>query len=208
MKTIAIVGHKGGLGKTTLTILFAAMAIMYGKRVAMLDLDEQRSLTEWWEARPEEDPLKLIGIDKPKDILTYQASLESMGFDYLFIDTPPAPSETIRAGIETADLVVVPCSPSPLDLKGIGETISVLESEGKAFFFVINKAISRTTIANETLAVLASHGKVAPVSLAMRTDYARGLIGGGTPLDTKNQKIIDEVEGVYKYLQEQLGKVA
>jgi chromosome partitioning protein len=45
MKTIAVINYKGGVGKTTVTANLAAYAARQGKRVLMVDLDPQASLT-------------------------------------------------------------------------------------------------------------------------------------------------------------------
>jgi chromosome partitioning protein len=45
MKTIAVINYKGGVGKTTVTANLAAYAAKQGRRVLMVDLDPQASLT-------------------------------------------------------------------------------------------------------------------------------------------------------------------
>ena len=51
MICIAVVNSKGGTGKTTLAAALAVRAAKEGKRVAMVDLDPQHSLAEWFNMR-------------------------------------------------------------------------------------------------------------------------------------------------------------
>jgi Mrp family chromosome partitioning ATPase len=47
MRTIALVTHKGGSGKTTLAASLAVAAAGNGEKVVALDFDLRRSLTRW-----------------------------------------------------------------------------------------------------------------------------------------------------------------
>lgn len=57
MKVVSVINHKGGVGRTTLTANFGAGLAVRGKRVLLVDLDSQASLTvslvketEWQDA--------------------------------------------------------------------------------------------------------------------------------------------------------------
>lgn len=202
MNTVSIAGHKGGIGKSTIVILLAQIAMQDNKRVVLIDLDPQKSLTQWWECRPDDDP-QLIALNSHEE-LKKAIDILSPDNDLLIIDTPPAHQTIIQTAIQHSDLVIVPCSPSPIDIKGIGETITLLEELKKPFFFVLNRVNTRTRIASDTLKLLSQYGRVAPASLGMRIDYAQCTLDGKTPLDSGNQKIKEEVTALYKYLKEQL----
>ena len=60
MIVIAVVNSKGGTGKTTLASALSVRAAKDSKRVAMVDLDPQKSLIAWWQRRGK--------TDKPNDI--------------------------------------------------------------------------------------------------------------------------------------------
>ena len=135
MKTIVFAASKGGVGKTTLCAALSAFAgASTKKKVAVIDLDPQGSLTGWWNSRAAESP-ELIETSAGSLTETLKKA-EAAGYAYVFIDTPPGHMKTIEAGVSAADYVLVPCQPSPVDIAAIGDTLSVIEDLGKPFDFV------------------------------------------------------------------------
>ena len=58
MKVVALASRKGGSGKTTLAGHLAVEAERRGAGpVAMIDVDPQGSLADWWNVRSAEAPL-------------------------------------------------------------------------------------------------------------------------------------------------------
>lgn len=56
MHIITLTTQKGGAGKTTLATALAVAAQEAGEKVVMIDLDPQRSLLTWAEARADDTP--------------------------------------------------------------------------------------------------------------------------------------------------------
>jgi chromosome partitioning protein len=86
----------------------------------------------------------------------------------------------------------------------VGETLSVVRKLNKDFCFVINAAKPRTNITVDTLRVLAQYGKVAPVTLGDRIDFASSMIEGlaVSELDP-NSKSTHEVAELWTYVSSQ-----
>jgi chromosome partitioning protein len=161
VKTVVLSSLKGGSGKSTLTVNLAVEAT---GTVALVDMDSpQGSLSHWWNARKAETP---IFVD----------NLTPTGIDYLFVDTPPQRPDPET--IHVADLVIIPVKPSPNDLRAVSETLTVVEQLQKPFCFVITMAKPRTHIAMNALQVLAQYGRVAPVMIGDRVDFAESMIDG------------------------------
>ena len=56
-KMIIVLGsQKGGVGKSTLAVSIAAYLMSLGKRVLIVDADDQKSVLTWYNNRPEELP--------------------------------------------------------------------------------------------------------------------------------------------------------
>ena len=129
MKTIAIAMQKGGAGKSTLTRSLAVAASKVGYNVLALDMDAQRSISQWAERRDEQLPaVKFSGeIELPKML----ERAERAGCDLVIIDTPPARSTEAPAAVEEADLVIVPCTPDIEAYEQLPRTARLARATGK-----------------------------------------------------------------------------
>jgi chromosome partitioning protein len=200
-RVIVVASQKGGSGKTTVAAHLAVRAGMVGQGPAVLvDTDPQGSLTEWWQARNDENlALATVKLD---GLAAHLADLRSRGAAVAIIDTPPALTASIEQVIAIADLVLVPARPSPHDLRAVGATVDMIRRAGKPFLFVVNGAAPRANITAEAVAALSEHGQVAPVILYQRTDYAASMIDGRTvmeaaPASRSAQEIADLWSYVY-----------
>jgi len=202
MKTIVFAASKGGVGKTTLCAALAAYASKSHKS-AVLDLDPQGSLTAWWNKRESEAP-ELVQSPVSELSLTIEKASDA-GFEFLFIDTPPAHMATIEAGIQNADFVLVPCQPSPLDIEAIGDTLTLIEELGKPFAFVMNRLISRTRIGEQAVLLLANHGRVGGVPIVQRTAFATSMTDGRTaPEIDGGSQASEEIAALWSYVSSKL----
>lgn len=95
----------------------------------MIDTDPQQSLRDWWEAREAESPYMLDVDVNPKQLA---ASLKKAraNFDWIFVDTPPAAPVWLVDALKAADLALIPCRPSPDDLRAVGKTLDAVEKAG------------------------------------------------------------------------------
>lgn len=204
MKIIVFANQKGGAGKTTLAGHFAVQAEIDGLGpVALIDSDPQGSLSDWWNERKAETPLF---VEVELENLSEQIkSLASQGVKLVVIDTPPAVSATISKVIEVADLVVIPSRPSPHDLRAVRSTIELVEQAGKAMVFVVNGAAVRAKITADAAIALSQHGKVAPVIVFQRTDFAQSMIDGRTAQELDpGSRSANEMKELCAYVRKQL----
>jgi len=118
MFTIVLASRKGGGGKTTLASHLSVEAERAGfGPVAVIDLDPMGGLSGWWDARKAKTPA-LSHVGKG-GLSTTLAALRDGGFQTVFIDTPPSVGAEVAEAIAVSDLVLVPCKPSPDDLRAV-----------------------------------------------------------------------------------------
>ncbi|MEM7724914.1 MAG: ParA family protein [Cyanobacteria bacterium P01_A01_bin.45] len=119
-KVIAIVNGKGGVGKTTTAINLAATFIDQ-KKVLLVDADPQGS-SSWWFGQSKDG----MGFDLSQE--TNPQLLDNLrkikGYDLVIVDTPPAlQSNGLAAVVKSADYLVLPTPPAPMDLTVLIETV-------------------------------------------------------------------------------------
>jgi chromosome partitioning protein len=206
MRVLTIASQKGGTGKTTLAAHLAVEAESAGAGpVAVVDTDPQGSLAAWWNIRTADTPL--FAAVNISEIGEHLARLEAQGIALVVIDTPPQRIETIEAANTVADLVLIPARPSPHDLRAVAVLVDMVEQAGKPFCFVVNGATPRSTIAMDAVRALAEHGKVAPVTMHHRVDFAVSMIDGRTVGELSPQsRSAHEVTSLWSYVFTQLHK--
>lgn len=199
MKTIVLASQKGGAGKTTLCGHLGVQASLLGSRVALIDTDPQGSLAEWWNVRESESPA--FATASIHSLASDIEQLRQAKFDYVLIDTPPAVTETIKAVVDLADLVVIPTRPSPHDLRAVGKTVDIVNECGKRMVFVVNGAANRARITAEAAIALSQHGAVSPTVVYQRTDFASSMIDGRTVQEIDPQgKSSNEIIDLWNYV--------
>src|SRR5216683_1055320 len=203
-RVIVVACQKGGAGKTTIAAHLAVQAGRVGQGPAILvDTDPQGSLGEWRSARKDDAPA--LATANLADLAANPAELWSGKAAFAIIDTPPALTASIEQVIAIADLVLIPARPSPHDLRAIGAMVNMARRAGKPFLFVINGAAPRANITAEAVAALSEHGRVAPIILYQRTDYAASMIDGRTVMETvPGGRSAQEIAELWKYVYAQI----
>lgn len=157
-KVITVTQQKGGSGKTTLAANLAVGFAAAGCKAAILDTDPQGSLGRWYMTRMERTPdAQRLGFRTASAWgARFEARELAKTHDIVVIDTPPKMGIDGRPAIEAADLVIVPVTPSPVDLWATEPTIELIRECRRPFLIVLNRASSRLKILGETAAVLKS----------------------------------------------------
>jgi chromosome partitioning protein len=121
---IVMANSKGGVGKSTLAVLLAVWLHERGRSVILADCDPQRSSSEWIkEAAP---GVKAVHLAGPDEVLNKLPRLAKQA-DYVIADGPGSNTEVSRALLLRADLAVVPCKASMLEVRALTQATAVLK---------------------------------------------------------------------------------
>ncbi len=120
---VVVANSKGGVGKSTIAVHLAGWLAEQGYSVTLADCDTQHSSSEWIE---EAFPgVKAVRLASPDEILNELPGLNE-ACDYVVADGPGSNSETSRALLLRADLAVVPCKASMLEVRALSQATEVL----------------------------------------------------------------------------------
>jgi len=205
MDIYVLAAQKGGVGKTTLSGHLAVEASKEGS-VVLVDTDPQGSLSYWWEARAQ-DQLHFADAS-PSELPGLIEEWRRAGVRALFIDTPPAITQTIREVVQLADLVIIPTKPSPHDLRAVVNTIELVEEYNRPVVFVINSATARARLTGQAAIALSQYGTVAPVTVHHRVDFAASMIDGRVARElNKHSRSAEEITLLWNYVNTRIRKV-
>ena len=182
MAIIAVVGNKGGTGKTTLALNLAAGLARDG-RVVLVDADPQQSAYQW----------RLIGGERaglPTVIAAahgLKATVTALAATYrqVVIDCPPSiKAPQTDAALRLADHALIPVQPSPMDLWAtahIARTIERLRGENPRLraLIVMSQVEPRTTLSRLLPEVVAELDlPVAATALQRRSIHRQCVLEG------------------------------
>ena len=123
---VAVLNRKGGVGKTTIAVILAELALIRKNKVLAVDLDPSRNFS---------DALGFLRKSSYKDSLRVKTSLEDSDADsseeWIVIDCPPNLEDASRNAINFADITVVPVRPDFFSLSNLGVMYSIAQKFGK-----------------------------------------------------------------------------
>jgi chromosome partitioning protein len=139
---LAVVNLKGGTGKTT-SATALAMSLSACGRTLLVDADPQGSALAWSEEAS--FPFPTIGLP----VRDLHVRLLQIGADYehVVVDTPPGIPAIVRSSVLAADTVLIPLSPSGVELRQIGPTFELfadLEPHSPKLWVLLTQVHPRT----------------------------------------------------------------
>jgi chromosome partitioning protein len=177
---ITMAQQKGGTGKTTLAANLAA-TLGASRRVAVLDIDPQRSLTHWCELRRSRpaQPVALAFSDVSGWRLPAELDRLKGGHDVVVIDSPPQIDTDARLAVRAADIVLVPVQPSMPDVWAAEGTLQLAAAERRRTAIVLNRVPPASRLRDAIVVDLASRDRpVLRTAIGNRTGFASAFAEG------------------------------
>ena len=119
---IATVNQKGGVGKSTIAVHLVTWFRERNIETALVDADVQGSSSEWAKEIDASTPVyRLQSADEILDKVKFLTE------EVVIIDGPAGLGEVTRSILLVADIALIPCGPSVLDVRAASDAVKALD---------------------------------------------------------------------------------
>ena len=208
MFKVAIVSQKGGSGKTTLALNLALAAERAGRPALIVDLDPQGSASAWGRGRTAAAPV--VTAAQAHDLETTLEKAAAHGAALVLMDTAPHAEQTALSAARHADLVMIPCRPSLLDLRAIAASRDIAALAKTPAVAVLNGCQKGTRLPDQAAEALRAQDlELAPVRLGQRIDFVHAVTAGLGVLELPgNRAAAQEMRALHDWLWQHAAKPA
>lgn len=130
---ITIASSKGGVGKSTLTIMLAGAFCHRGQRVHIIDLDENATVARWHRQHAVTMPGLTVAAIKPEAFSDHLKAAKTEQHDVILIDVAGVYEKSLLQAMARSNLVIIPAQPSEPDLHEATKVIRDLQDLNDSF---------------------------------------------------------------------------
>ena len=204
MKVIGVISTKGGTGKTTIATHLGVEISRLGKTTVILDLDPQATATQWADDRGEESTITVQALPSSRLQKVLEAARASK-VDFVIADTAPHSDKIAGDVAETADIILVPTTPQPFDLRETPKTIRLIRNTTRKPVYIVFGKVTPNSHEFDTVAEvingLSLDCEIYPHPLTYRATYKHAQARGQTAQEYDPQSVAaQEIAELTKWL--------
>ena len=202
---IAVAQRKGGVGKTTVAVCLAAELDRRTGAVGLIDADSQASACQW--AEPGNLSFPVYQLDaEVRPVAEWVKAMRQIPHQILVVDCAPN-DRALGAVLAVADMVLLPCTPSGLDIEATARTLDIARRvratrrTSLRALLVPNRVDRRTLEGQQLVEELHSLGEEVAPSIGHRSAFVRAFSAGqsvgafarGSPADIEIRTLTELV---------------
>lgn len=214
MPVISFANPKGGAGKTTTALILATQLSENGAKVAIIDADPERWISQWSDMPG--CPANIVVINEvSEDSIVDQIEDASEHFQFVIVDLEGTASLMVANAIGMSDLVLIPLQGSSMDARGGAKTIRLIQNQSRMARRSIRHSVvlTRTSAAVTSRALKNVHDQltangidVMKTGIVERAAY-RDLFDYGGTLSALDRKQVSNVDKAIVNAREFAGEV-
>jgi chromosome partitioning protein len=210
-KLIAVGNLKGGTGKSTIAVNLACALRAADRTVVLVDADPQGTATDWQAGGGLPVLVEALPLGSQREAQRWVARVLTIkaGADYVVVDLPPQVGSGIASALLLADVLLVPVSPSGVDLRATGRALDLLRrarvvraSAKPAAMLVPSRVDRRTVVGQRAHGTLARFGLRVGPEVRQRSAHVGAFAAGtwigafapGSPAHREIRVLKDRVE--------------
>lgn len=207
---VTIGGIKGGTGKTTIATNLTVMRSAKGKRVLLVDADEQKSTSFWADQRDAlQIETKWATIQLGGKALRSQLERMRVDYDDVIIDVGGRETTSLRAAISIADICLIPFKPRSLDIWTLNDMKALIAEMRPAnpnlrSFSMINQADAKGSDNEGTITILQECDEIKCIKpiIGSRKAFANAISDGLGVIELKqsDKKAVKEMQDLYNFI--------
>lgn len=151
MPVISFANPKGGAGKTTSALLLAGELAAKGARVAIIDADPERWISQWAKLPGKPATIDIVA-DVSEDTIVDHIESAAKKAQFVIVDLEGTASLMVANAIGMSDLVLIPTQGASMDAKGAAKTIKLIRNQER----MARRTIAHSILLTRTSAAVAS----------------------------------------------------
>jgi len=176
---VAVASLKGGAGKTTVALNLAVTAEKAGVPTVVIDVDPQQASAKWGDLRAKTGQGPTVISAMASRLSQVLRSAVQNGAKLVVIDTAAHAEGILVSAIDVADLVLIPCRPTIVDLQFLGKTVQLSDLRKKDHAVILNAVQPRTIDRCQAQGVIGDMGiNLARLGISNLVAYARAITAG------------------------------
>ena len=128
MPVIVSANPKGGVGKSTSTLLLASGLADMGFQVSVIDADPNQPMKKWREGNSKTS-VNIICDGKEENIIDLIDAENTSKRKFVFVDTEGARSMLSQTAMSLADLIIIPMQPSAIEADQVAVLVKLMNTQ-------------------------------------------------------------------------------